>query len=613
MPSFWRIYSAAAKNSESGLMQALSIPQTRRALISLSSLAVLISLFLPAVYAANIGTVVPVMGIVADLIYDSARNLVYLANSSRSEVDIYSVGERRLVGSIATGTLPSSLALSPDLSTLYVASAGSNTINTINLSTRQRGNDYNVGSRPDAIAVGNDGKVVILGTGGLQRLDTATGRITPVPISPPPTPPGGLLNIPGAIITNSTFAGLVTTASGNLIIGRSINLTVPGAANRLFVYEVASGVVLRSRNVTGLASILSASTDGSRFMAGTLLFDTQTLTILGRTGNVLNANLGGGSAFSVDGNSVYASFNNAAACCAQTPINPLNPNNPQNPAAPGVVAPGGGGGGFGGGPFGGGGVPPAPAQSQQTVAVLQILRSSSLTPQLGLRLPEQITSKIIASPDGQTLFATSTSGLMVIPIGQLNNLPILDVSSSNVVLSRDMCNPTVASATVQIRNLGGGRMTFAATVNSTNPTTATPVILNQRSGVAPATLTISFDPRVATRGTSQYVIVLVSPEAVNIEPAILVNSNFRDVSDRGTIIPLNGFGVDMQMDNARQRLYIANYSLGQIEVFSLASQTFLSPIRVGNRPLSMAMVNPSTLVVANFGSENFSVVDLDAD
>src|SRR5436309_8380490 len=612
MRSLWRIYSATSNNLESGLMQALSVPQTRRALVSLLSLAVLISFFLPAVYAANIGTVVPVMGIVADLIYDSARNLVYVANSSRGEVDIYSVGERRLVGNVATGTLPSSLALSPDLTTLYIASAGSNTINTINLNTRQRGNDYNVGSRPDAIAVGNDGKVVILGTGGLQRLDTATGRITPVPISPPPTPPGGLLNIPGAIITNSTFAGLVTTASGNLIIGRSINLTVPGAANRLFVYEVASGVVLRSRNVTGLASILSASTDGSRFMAGPLLFDTQTLTILGRTGNVLNATLGGGSAFSVDGNSVYASFNNAAACCAQTPINPLNPNNPQNPATPGVVFPGGGG-GFPGGGFGGGGVPPASAQSQQTVAVLQILRSSSLTPQLGLRLAEQITSKIIASPDGQYLFATSTSGLMVIPVGQLNNLPILDVSSTNVVLSRDMCNRTIASATVQIRNAGGGRMTFAAAVNSTSPTaTATPVILNQRSGVAPATLTISFDPRVATRGTSQYVIVLVSPEAVNIEPAILVNSNFRDVSDRGTIIPLNGFGVDMQMDNARQRLYIANYSLGQIEVFSLASQTFLSPIRVGNRPLSMAMVNPSTLVVANFGSENFSVVDLDA-
>src|SRR5206468_4085468 len=173
--------------------------------------------------------------------------------------------------------------------------------------------------------------------------------------------------------------GLVTTASGNLIVGRSINLTVPGAANRLFVYEVASGVVLRSRNVTGLASILSASTDGSRFMAGPLLFDTQTLTIVGRTGNDLNATLGGGSAFCVDGNSVYASFNNAAACCAQTPINPLKPNRPQDPATPGVVTPCGDG-ACPGGAFGAAGVPPTPAQRQQTVAVPLRLRSSSLTP-----------------------------------------------------------------------------------------------------------------------------------------------------------------------------------------------------------------------------------------
>ena len=57
------------------------------------------------------------------------------------------------------------------------------------------------------------------------------------------------------------------------------------------------------------------------------------------------------------------------------------------------------------------------------------MRSSSLTPQLGLRLPEPIISKMIASPDGQYLFANSTTGLLVIPIGQLNNLPILDVST----------------------------------------------------------------------------------------------------------------------------------------------------------------------------------------
>src|SRR5207249_11213185 len=158
-----------------------------------------------------------------------------------------------------------------------------------------------------------------------------------------------------------------------------------------------------------------------------------------------------------------------------------------------------------------------------------------------------------------------------------------------------------------VRIAGGGRLAFGAQVNNANAQ----VMLNQRSGVAPATLTISYDPRAtAIRGTTHYIVQLVAPEAVNIEPAILVNLNFRDVSDRGTIIPMNGVGVDMQMDTARQRLYIANYTQDQIEVFSLDSQTFLPPIRVGNRPLSMAMVDPFTLVVANSGAEHLSVVDL---
>jgi uncharacterized protein (TIGR03437 family) len=561
-------------------MQFPASLRTRQALL-FSILAILISFSVPAAYAATIGTVVPVLGTAQDLIYDPARNLVYIANSSRGEVDIYDVGSRRVTGNVPVGVQPGSLALSPDLNTLYVANQGSNTITAVNLNTRGRGAEYTMGTRPDAIAVGNDGQVVVLGPAGLQRLDPVTGRLSAVAINSPMTPPAGLPTTPPVNTPPTFIATLSTTASGNLIIGVSA-LAGINANNRIFVYEVASGTVLRSRSVSGLRPLLSVSPDGSRFMAGPFLFDTQTLTILGRAGTT-NAGITGGSAFSVDGNAVYATFN------TQTPINPLNPNNPQNPAAPGVVVP--------------------PGQTPQQTTVLQVMRSSSLTPQLGLRLPEAISTKIIISSDGSNLFANSTSGMMVIPVGNLNNLPILDVSTTNVVLSRDMCNRTIATATVQIRNAGGGRLTFGATVTNQNAQ----VILNQRSGVAPATLTISYDPRSTTnRGTTQYVVQLASPEAVNIEPAILVNLNFRDVSDRGAIIPMNGVGVDMQMDTARQRLYIANYTQDQVEVFSLANQTFLPPIRVGNRPLSMAMANPSTLVVANWGSENLSVVDLDA-
>ncbi|MBI4471098.1 MAG: hypothetical protein HY646_00415, partial [Acidobacteria bacterium] len=535
------------------------------------------SVFVASAFAANIGTVIPITGQISDLVHDPDRNLVYLANTSRNQVEIYSVDARRVIGSIQTGLQPASVALSPDGETLYVSNIGSFSISAINLDLRVIVREYTFASRPDAIAVGNDGNVLILGTGGLQRLNPVTRQVVPVIIAQVQTPPAGLPALAPSPTPANFIAGLVAAANGNLIIGHS--------NNRLFVYSVASGTVLRSRNVNGLRAILSASPDGSRFMAGPYLFDTETLTIVGRAGTVLPT-LAGGSAFSVEGNSVYAYFS------TQVPINPLNTNNPQNPG--GAVIPGGA---------------PGQTSGQPTSAVLQVLRSSSLTQELGLRLAEPITNKLIASTDGQFLFGNSASGLLVIPVGQLSSLPILDVSATNVILSLDPCNRGLATASIQVRNAGRGRMTFAVTT----PNQAAPLIVSQRTGVAPATLTISFDTRAMLQfGTSQYVVMLVSPEAVNIEPAIVVSVNYRDASQRGRIVPINGFGVDMQMDTARQRLYVANYTRDQIEVFSLASQVFLPPIRVGNRPLSMTMVNSTTLVVANAGSENLSVVDLDA-
>src|SRR5688572_7707200 len=182
-------------------------------------LALLVWLSCSTAFAANIGTLVPVVGVVSDLVYDAARNQVYLANSTRNQVEIYSVDSGRLTGSVVTGLTPASLALSPDGNTLYVANVGSFTISVINLVSQQRITEYPISSRPDAVAVGSDGKVVILGTGGLLRLDPATGVIIPVPITPPPTPPAGVPNIGTSPLPAGFLAGLVTTASGNLIIG----------------------------------------------------------------------------------------------------------------------------------------------------------------------------------------------------------------------------------------------------------------------------------------------------------------------------------------------------------------------------------------------------------
>ena len=94
---------------------------------------VLFFISLGSLSAANLGVVVPIVGQIPDLTYDAQRNLVYLANSIRNQVEIYSVESRQLVGSIPTGLQPASLALSPDGQTLYVANVGSQTLTLINL------------------------------------------------------------------------------------------------------------------------------------------------------------------------------------------------------------------------------------------------------------------------------------------------------------------------------------------------------------------------------------------------------------------------------------------------------------------------------------------------
>ena len=533
--------------------------------------------------AANFGTLVPIVGQFSDVAYDERRDVVYLANYALNRVDVYSVAQRRIVNSINTGPQPDSLTLSTDRQTLWVASQQASALYAINLNTSAPAGEYPLQVRPDAITTGSDGKVLVYGSSGLMRFDPVAKELTQLVITPPP------VRAPGTVPAQSPLpqgfrAALTASQDGKVIVGIGVDGTGNAPPMRLFVYEVASGTVLRSRDVSGLSSILSIAPDGSRFMAGPFLFDTNTLTILGRTGYLPpnNVQLTGGSVFSADGNYVFASF------ATQTPIHPLNTN---QPAFAGTTAQGG---------------------TAATRGVLQVLNGWNLTPQLGLRLPESPTSIIIRSRDGQNLFALSASGLLVIPVGQLDRSPILDVDSTSVVLTADVCSRAVVTAAVQVRNAGAGRATFSAVASGATNAALT---IRQTSSVAPATLQITFDSRRANLnalGTGQYSIVLSSPEAVNVEPAIVVNLNFRDVDQRGSIVPIDGLGTDMLLDEARQRLYVANFLRDRVDVFSLAERRFLAPIAVGSQPMSMAQMNATTLVVANSGAEFISVVDLEA-
>lgn len=68
-----------------------------------------------------------------DLVYDSNRQRLYIANSGLNRVDVFDMRTRRLMNPIKVGQLPRSMALTPDGRTLYVANTGGESISIVDV------------------------------------------------------------------------------------------------------------------------------------------------------------------------------------------------------------------------------------------------------------------------------------------------------------------------------------------------------------------------------------------------------------------------------------------------------------------------------------------------
>jgi DNA-binding beta-propeller fold protein YncE len=456
-------------------------------------------------------------------------------------------------------------------------------------------------SIPQGVALGNDGRalVAMLGSGVVSgvpqntltvfdRTLTTGQQLVPVtvpalPTTPAPLPPAGL-NRPTKIFTGA----LARTPDGQFIVG-----VIPpnNGSTYIFVYEVASGVVLRNRTVAGASTVLSMSPDGARFMAGLTMYDTATLNVIAQESNAnapfpfsaafnTQQNVGG-SVFTPDGSTLYAAFNTAA-----------NTN------------------------------PPPPALA----STLLVNDPSNLAIRLGIKLPESVVSKIVMLSDGSEAWGLSDSGILHLPLGRLFEYPIILPESTQVFLANDDCNRGIASGVLKVNNLGKGRLTF----NVQNPGTAA-VVYQQASGLAPSTITFTMEPGrsgvVRQPGTNIWTgagtvqgsvinVNLSSPEAINIPPTIRLYMNYRQADQRGMIFPIptgpNGEGVqDLLLDEPRGRVYVTNSAYNRIEVFDTKKQRFVDPIPVGQLPHEMAMSSDgTTLYVGNIGGESISIVDL---
>ena len=554
----------------------------------------------------SFGTVVALGGTPYDSVIDELRGRVYFVNSSAGRIDIYNYAAKRLAGNIRVGTFPTGAAMSMDGAFLYVTNTQSSTLSVIDLATDSVVVTVSLPARPEGVAVGIDGRVLVTTQGSganngnntlliFDRTQSQTGQVTPVVTPPAISTPAPL---PAVFIGRpaTQFPGrLLRTPDGNFIIGMvAINQTTNGANTTLFVYEVASGVVLKNRTVTGQSTVLSMSPDGSKFMAGSTLYDAGTLQVIAQQntanlpffiGNGFNPNFNvqsnlGGSIFSSGGAAIYSAFNTSA--------------NGQRPVA----------------------------------NVLYVSNPQHLGVRLGIRMPQSILGKMVGTSDGNEIFAISESGFIDLPISTLFDYPIIQPQTTQVFLAMDDCNKGLSKASVTVANLGSGKLTFSV------PTVTTALVTQASSGVVPADVDFFMEPGrsgvVRQAGTNLFTnagggggtpvnITLASPQAINYPNTIRVYMNFRQSDQRGIIYPRpvslnNGQGLqELVLDEPRGRVYISNAGYNRVEVFDIKKQKFIDPVEVGQLPRSMAITpDGGTLYVGNTGGESISVLDLDS-
>ncbi|MEZ5352045.1 MAG: beta-propeller fold lactonase family protein [Bryobacteraceae bacterium] len=526
---------------------------------------------------------------------------------------MYNYVTGQVSGSIEVGSFPSSAAMSMDGNFLYVTNVSAGSLSVIDLNGDRVVQTVSLPAKPEGVEVGFDGRVLITtqGSGANNALNTLLlfdrtldngSQLTPVAAPPPINTPQPL---PAIFVgrPSTAFPGrLLRTPDGQFIIGMvAINQRANNAQTTLFVYESASATVLRNRTVTGQSTVLAISPDGSRFMAGSTLYDTGTLNVIaqvntanypfvvaqGNANQTLNPNINvqnnfGGSAFSADGNTIYGAFNVQTGAVNSRPLS----------------------------------------------EALIVMSQKNLMARLGLRMPESVLGKVLVTSDGEQMFATSESGLIDMPIGKLFDYPILVPESNAVFLASDPCNRGVARASLKVNNAGSGKLTY------TVPAVTTALVAEVTTGVVPSTVNFVMEPGragvVRQPGTNVYTggafgtnaigvpVTLNSSEAINFPNRIQVYMNFRQDDQRGVVIPIenslnNTQGLqELALDEKRQRVYITNAGYNRVEVFDIRRQKLIEPIEVGQLPRSMAIsLDGSTLYVGNSGGESISIVDLD--
>jgi len=517
--------------------------------------------------AATFGTVVPIGGHASDIALDESRGVLYIANFTANRIEVMSTADYSIHTSMNVAAQPGALSLSPDSKFLLVAHYGStlpadpskNAVTLINLNDNTR-QTFSTGDTPLGLTFLADGRAFIVTSAGILLFDPISGAMQSVATFAllASTLPAALDTFPSQVI----LAAVSTNPDRTFVYA----IADSGSTQAFIRYDARRGTLYATGIVASPKPLprVSVATDGSWVMIGQYRLDAVADNLAQFPNSVTSVNIGGNTIDSKAG-VIYAQILTAATGGSST--------------------------------------------STSAAPVLNILDAENLLVKDSFSLPENIIGRGVLSAAADLLYTVSDSGVMILPVGRLNQQHRLVASVRDVVARGTFCNRNVITQTIVITDPGGGNTDFLLSTDTQG------VTISPSSGITPATVQVRVDPTTFQNqnGTLSVAITMKSLTAVNLPPQIRLLINNRNPDQRGTFVNLPGYLTDLLADPIRNRFYIVAQDTDQVLVFDSINYSQVAALKTSATPTQIALTfDRKYLVIGHDNSQQAWVYDLDS-
>jgi uncharacterized protein (TIGR03437 family) len=386
---------------------------------------------------------------------------------------------------------------------------------------------------------------------------------------------------------NGIVAASVAAAQDGFTIYGQVTTQATASTVLRFRYDV------RDRNVVALPGGLvagvgpgtvSVNRDGTRFLAGSVLFDRNG-NVVARINSPASSSIGS-HVIDTLGNAsypygvIYGQIPDGSASNANTSPTPITP--PGNPISS----------------------LPTPAP------LLTLFDADNLTVRQRIQLAENLTGRSVLNSTRSVLYAASDSGVLILPVGALNQERRVVASREDLIFRPNTCDKGVLKQEFDVVNPGGGRTGFAII-----PSLASGISVTPNAGFTPAHVTVTVDLNrfQAEKGTTIASLTIASLEAVNVPDPVRVLINNRDVDQRGTLVNVPGKLVDILSDPVRDRYYVLRQQKNDVQVYDSNNNNLIATLRTSATPTQMTITMDRRYLLVGHGDSQFAYVyDLNA-